>query len=401
MMYSRCKIDGANLFQWCDSGAKTFHIDLAFYLDGKTLPTKYDQLPHLLEHVYGHHLLTLQDKGGIVNASTGQDRIDFYCSLPAEYLDEVVELFVKTLLGRKEVDDSDIKREVRAISAEMSAKMRRPAKRLRDVMTSTLLDSSINSIGALDSLPNLDKSKLIQLRDELLTVDKLVIYAAGNVSGVEEVVRRHLSTLCVEPGVSGDEPLMKPLSITDWESVPPVIDQSGDDEQVQFAWLCFLQNRISQFDFAVYEIIKRFLRSADKNSFFNCLRNNRIAYDLFAGPTGTFIPGHPLYQLTGTVKRDNVTAAIDLLNEKLADLANHPQFIEQKLPEYREALRNNRLLSYQTPQQIVQRAMSLYVRDGRPDEDIDRINDITVDDVVRCIDNIVNSKCTKTFIVSA
>lgn len=379
----------ANIFTWNMPNSKVFYIKFVFYLNNRTLPFEYDQALHLLEHIIGKGSLSMQNDGAIVNAQTSQTGISFYCSLPSSYAPEVIKkymsMFFATIYCRGGLDS-----EAKTVQAEMSRTLLRPKRRLNNLIHSAVLNSFIGSSHAIESLGNINLNTLRNLKDDLMQPHNAVIYFSGDadpyigdlIANIEHIDRR----------ARGDS-ILVPAKLNNLQELPDCLTQTSSnsyDLQVQFAWLKPFSKKISQKDYAVSEILNRFLRSNDKESFFSSYRALGLAYDLFTGITNTAIPGMDTFQIFGVAKNGYVDKIVNLFKDKLEYLVLHPDYIESRIEQYRRSLINNRILCYQTPMQIADRGSKLFERDGNPVEDLGQIGTIATEDIVRPAKNILS-----------
>lgn len=381
--------NGARVFTWDTPGSNVFFVKFSFYLNNTTLPFKYDQALHLLEHILGRTSLAMQNEGAIVNARTSQDDITFYCSLPAEYLSKSIDCYV-TALFYDNITESALSDEMKAVKAEMSRTLLSPKRRLNNLLHSKIQNSFTGSNYAIESLENINLDVVNQLRKELIQPNNLVVYLSGKIDGTLDKIVKDIEQI---PQSDDRSKILIPVELSDLSQLKDGLSQSpsdNDNMQMQFIWLLPFCETISQRTHIVFEILNKFLRSNDKESFFTSYRRLGLAYDLFTGISRTAIPSMDAFQIFGIAKDSDIEKIVDLFNDRLRYLISTPNYINDRIEQYKRSLLNNRILQYQTPMQVAERGAYLYERDGSPIEHLEQINDISTYDIVNLAKSILS-----------
>lgn len=306
-------------------------------------------------------------------------------------------MFVEQLLDNREIDSQILAREKMAVTAEMTASMKRPNKRLAAKVKGALLNSPIGSDNAINSISELTDDGLAQLQAALFRPDRLVVYLAGNFGDIERLVKQLDG---IEASKSTPNSLLINLVPNDIaKNTKTDYTIAGDNAQVQFHCLMPLGRKLTGEEITTMEIIKKIIRSADSSSFFNTMRSRGLAYDVFTGPTSQLTPNQSWYQLFGRAKHDDVQPLVGLFIEKMTYLRNNAVMLQTHLDEFKEAVTNEHILSRQTPAQVVSCAMRRYLDVGSPTESADIIERIKLADVMACLDMIISAQPKLTFMV--
>lgn len=221
---------------------------------------------------------------------------------------------------------------------------------------------------------------------------------AGNIGNSIDKITKTLAQVTRNASADYDETI--PLKRRQWDETDSIIESDNitSEDQVYYASLIALP-KASQKDFLTYQIVRKFLNSDDKESFFNSYRSRGLAYSVSLQATNATIPGECLYRISGAAKRSNVDSIAKLCKQKLNELTSDREQIELSLDEYKKALKMAFLLEIQTPRDFGNMALNTLFRDGPPNLDLSLVDTIATDDVVRCARNILDSPRRKLFIV--
>ena len=358
-----------------------------------------DQALHILEHVNSSSFLRLAKTGAIINASTNQRYYHYYCYMAAEELIKNITLYRKYLFD----DDSWIapsifENEKKAVRAEMLRRMKRAETRLNCLITSSLMNSPINSLNAIPSIDNVTFDDILSLRKTFHSAKDTKLIIAGNISGSIDEITKMLSQVMYNAG--GDYGKTIALQWRQWDETGSIVgdDDIAAEDQVYYADLITLPTA-SQNDFLAYQIMRKFLNSDDKESFFNLYRSKGLAYSVLLQATNATVPGECLYRISGAAKKNNVDNIIKLCQQKLDELTKGREQIELNLGDYKKALKTAFQLEIQTSRDYGNVALNTLFRDGTPNLDLSLIDTITTDDIVRCARNILDSPQRKLFMV--
>lgn len=176
--------------------------------------------------------------GGMINASTGQWGVHFFCYMPNQYLSSVVSCYVDSLFGGGELTDENLRREKGAVRAEMLATQRRSVRRNSMLVNKTLFNAYISSEAAVQSLGNIDLSVIKQLHAELFRPGNLEVYFAGDVNCDINQLRRAIEPI-VGRQISANNNLLIDAKIKDFGQLPYCISTATNqpEQLVYYSWL--------------------------------------------------------------------------------------------------------------------------------------------------------------------
>lgn len=228
--------NGTTIYSYNMPNAKVFHVDFMFPYIGMTLPNKYSQAVHLMKHVLSSASDELKLHGGYVNARTGYCAVEFYVTLPIEYLLGTVDMYLDSLFA-SEINDNICEREKGAVRAELAGRSKRPQPRSLSFINSLTSNSTLEKKNGAESLANIDSGMIKSLRCGIIKPDNLVVFVAGNIEPDLDKIIDKIEKIA--PVVSPTTKLMIPLKVYDLNNLPYINNENdfSSDEAVYFNWL--------------------------------------------------------------------------------------------------------------------------------------------------------------------
>ena len=186
--------NGVNVLLAKYEGIETVSFGISYNVGGRNewkLPHEYDGVSHFLEHLFfkGNGIYTsdevneiLDDLGGINNAFTTEDVTCYYAHIPAEVVDDAIELF-HNLLNFRKIDPREFEKESFVVRQEMKRMEDTPhfhlfLKLKERLNKGTSLEMTV--IGNEFSLTHIGLAEMEEYRDRHYDLSNAVILVVGN-----------------------------------------------------------------------------------------------------------------------------------------------------------------------------------------------------------------------------
>lgn len=320
---------------------------------------------------------------GRVDYKIKRNVVSFYCSLTYGYLHDMVsnllkEIYKGELFSEKEIDEANLR--YQASRSRLSVPS---AERL-----SSLEESSFLKLHSADCV-DVDADKINRFAKALTSSFSPVVYLAGRIFGVADWLPELANSL-IGKTKPVDCDVFVPISYNDWRNLSVRSDEVVAKQGLaRFDYIFVLQNKLNHKDEIVFSVLTRILNSNSNDSFYSTYRGRGLAYTLFYDTWPLFISGLSLFALYGVADSENIDAIVELFKSKLTEVCEVLRTSD--ITSYREFVHNRRSIdSLQTPEELVLDARRRYDLADNITWDDHSVDNINNDDIVYCIDMVLN-----------
>ncbi|MDB5421699.1 MAG: peptidase domain protein, partial [Brevundimonas sp.] len=164
----RTLANGLNVYAMPDATAGTVTVTMWYDVGGKDDPQGRSGFAHLFEHIlsrktvnlpYGQISTMVENAGGTRNASTGQDRTNYYETVPPQYLEQMLWTHAERM-ARPVVDQAVFEAERSIVKEELRQNVLAPpyGRLGRFVIGDNSVDDSIYRRSVIGSIEELDSA---------------------------------------------------------------------------------------------------------------------------------------------------------------------------------------------------------------------------------------------------
>jgi len=325
--------------------------------------------------------------GGQINAFTGKECTCFYTRTLDEHietaLDVLSDMFFNSLF-----DNKDIALEKKVILEEINMYEDSPEDLVHDMLSETVwLGTSIGQpiLGTKSSLGNINRSMILDYMNERYTQSNTVIAIAGNYDEerLETLLEKYFGSR--EPrDVKGQEPQKA-------EFMPAIRVKEKDTEQVH---VCIGFEGIRTGDDDIYPLlaISNLLGGGMSSRLYQKIREEKgLVYSIYSYPTTYTDTG--LFTIYAGMNPENLKIVASLIEEEIVNLKKHGM-TRDELERTKEQMKGNYILGLESTGSRMNSIGKSEVLLGHiytPDEILDKISSITMDDIDRMIVRIFGS----------
>ena len=325
--------------------------------------------------------------GGQINAFTGKECTCFY----TKTLDEHIEIAVDVLgdmFFNSIFDKKDIALEKKVILEEISMYEDSPEELVHDLLSETVwADSSIGRpiLGTKSSLRNINRQMILDYINERYTQTNTVISVVGNYDEdrFEALLEKYFGDW--EPKNGKDQELQRVVF------KPGTGIKEKDTEQVH---ICIGYEGIKTGDDDIYPLlaISNILGGGMSSRLYQKIREEKgLVYSIYSYPTTYTDTG--LFTIYAGMKPDNLKVVASLIEEEIGNLIKNG-ITQAELERTREQMKGNYILGLESTSSRMNSIGKSELLLGyiyTPDEILDKISSITMDDIDRMIVRIFGS----------
>jgi len=325
--------------------------------------------------------------GGQINAFTGKECTCFY----TKTLDEHIEIAVDVLgdmFFNSIFDKKDIALEKKVILEEISMYEDSPEELVHDLLSETVwADSSIGRpiLGTKSSLRNINRQMILDYINERYTQTNTVISVVGNYDEdrFEALLEKYFGDW--EPKNGKDQELQRVVF------KPGTGIKEKDTEQVH---ICIGYEGIKTGDDDIYPLlaISNILGGGMSSRLYQKIREEKgLVYSIYSYPTTYTDTG--LFTIYAGMKPENLKVVASLIEEEIGSLRKNG-IRQAELERTKEQMKGNYILGLESTSSRMNSIGKSELLLGyiyTPDEILDKISSITMDDIDRMIVRIFGS----------
>jgi len=326
--------------------------------------------------------------GGQINAFTGKECTCFY----AKTLDEHIEIAVDVLgdmFFNSIFDKKDIALEKKVILEEISMYEDTPEELVHDLLSETVwAGSSIGKpiLGTKSSLRNINRQMILEYIGERYTQPNTVISVAGNYDEdrLEALLEKYFGNWETKDGKE-----QEPEHV---EFRPGTGIKEKDTEQVH---IFIGYEGIKTGDDDIYPLlaVNNILGGGMSSRLYQKIREEKgLVYSIYSYPTTYTDTG--LFTIYAGMKPDNLKVVASLIEEEIGNLIKNG-ITQAELERTREQMKGNYILGLESTSSRMNSIGKSELLLGyiyTPDEILDKISSITMDDIDRMIIRIFGSE---------
>ncbi|HOJ79862.1 MAG TPA: pitrilysin family protein [Clostridiales bacterium] len=325
--------------------------------------------------------------GGQINAFTGKECTCFYTKTLDEHieiaLDVLGDMFFNSIFDKK-----DIALEKKVILEEISMYEDSPEELVHDLLSETVwADSSIGRpiLGTKSSLRNINRQMILDYINERYTQTNTVISVVGNYDEdrFEALLEKYFGDW--EPKNGKDQELQRVVF------KPGTGIKEKDTEQVH---ICIGYEGIKTGDDDIYPLlaISNILGGGMSSRLYQKIREEKgLVYSIYSYPTTYTDTG--LFTIYAGMKPENLKVVASLIEEEIGSLRKNG-IRQAELERTKEQMKGNYILGLESTSSRMNSIGKSELLLGyiyTPDEILDKISSITMDDIDRMIVRIFGS----------
>ncbi|HOQ06746.1 MAG TPA: pitrilysin family protein [Clostridiales bacterium] len=325
--------------------------------------------------------------GGQINAFTGKECTCFYTRTLDEHietaLDVLSDMFFNSLF-----DNKDIALEKKVILEEINMYEDSPEDLVHDMLSETVWGgSSIGQpiLGTKSSLENINRSMMLDYINERYTQSNTVIAIAGNYDedSLETLLEKYFGSREPRDGKGQEH--------QNAEFRPATSVKEKDTEQVH---VCIGFEGIRTGDDDIYPLlaISNLLGGGMSSRLYQKIREEKgLVYSIYSYPTTYTDTG--LFTIYAGMNPENLKIVASLIEEEIVNLKKHGM-TRDELERTKEQMKGNYILGLESTGSRMNSIGKSEVLLGyiyTPDEILDKISSITMDDIDRMIVRIFGS----------
>lgn len=346
---------------------------------------KYAGISHYIEHMMfkgtekrsARDIAADIDKiGGQMNAFTGKEATCYYVKVLRENFEKGAEVLLD-MLCHSVFDREEMKKERQVICEEIKMTQDQPDDLAHDNIGEIMFsrDPLGNSIiGTPTSLSRISRNVLTGYKEAQYTRDSVVVAVAGNLDEDEvcAYLEGKLSELRAKKNVqeSGSAPYVKKCRVL--------------VKDIQQSHLCMAARAISMDDprYYAFSILNNVMGGSMSSRLFQNIREEKgLAYSVYSMLSAYSSGGY--YTIYAGVSHDKIHRAIDGIREEL-ELLGRQGITEEELSASREQLKSSYIFGQENVASrmfSIGKSMSLLGKVYTPEEVLDSLNAVTLDDI--------------------
>ncbi len=326
---------------------------------------------------------SIEDIGGQLNAFTGKESTCFYAKVLDSHIDIAIDVLSDMLLNSK-ISNEDIEKEKGVVLEEISMYEDSPEDLAADLLIkASWPKSSIGYpiLGLNDTLKEFNREKILDYMNKHYSPDNTVISVAGNFN------REKLFKLLSEKfgswtnkGINSnyDKPTLNKSTLI----------KQKDIEQVH---ICLGLNGIEIGNDDIYTLlaINNIFGGGTSSRLFQRVREEKgLAYSIYSYPSSYKNTG--IFSIYAGINMQNFYDAISIIKNKIENLTDKG-IDEIQLEKSKEQLKGNYILGLESTSSRmfgIGKSELITNKVHEPAEILQKINDVTMKDVERVIDNV-------------
>lgn len=322
--------------------------------------------------------------GGQINAFTGKECTCYYAKTLNEHVDLVIDI-LSDMLFHSTFTKKDINVERKVIIEEIGMYEDSPEELVHDVLSETVWAGSTIGypiLGTIKSLKGINRNKLLDYIVKNYTPDNTVIAVAGNLDDkrLVEMLEENFGEWLPETNVIRD--------INTVEFKPDISIREKETEQVH---LCIGFEGIKNGDDKLYPLlaVNNIFGGSMSSRLFQKIREKKgFAYSIYSYPTTYNDAG--LLAIYAGMKPEHLNKVIDLIHSEVKLLLKNG-ITPQELEKSKEQLKGNYILGLESTgsrMNSIGKSELLLGYINTPDEILEKINKITMNDIDEIIKNV-------------
>lgn len=370
-------------------------ISIGFWIgSGSRYENKYNNgVSHFIEHMIfkGTKNRTskqiaeeIESLGGQINAFTGKEATCFYVKLLDEHFETGIDVLCDMIMNPK-FSAQDIEKEKGVVQEEINMYEDSPEDLVMDILSRiTWKDDALAYpvLGTSETLKNLSRESILDYYNRTYVPKNIVISIAGNFK--EDVLIKKL-----EDRLSAwKKDAERPMKLSSPHMARNVEVKSKDIEQVHLAFN-FNGIKLGDRDLYALLVVNNYLGGGTSSRLFQTLREEKgYVYTIYSFPSSYIHAGS--YTIYLALNEQYMQDAARLINWELNELVEK-KMTEEQIKRAKEQLKGNYILGLESVSsrmfgigkaELLQRVVH------EPKDILEKIDEITPDDVYRVIDKV-------------
>ncbi|NMA34541.1 MAG: insulinase family protein [Clostridiaceae bacterium] len=325
--------------------------------------------------------------GGQLNAFTGKECTCFYAKTLDEHigiaLDVLSDMFFNSVFDKR-----DIALEKQVILEEISMYEDSPEELVHDLLSETVWGGSSVGypiLGTKSSLKNINRRMILEYMDERYVQPNTVISVAGNFEEdrLEALLDKYFGGWEPKNGRDGETRQI--------EFRPEISIKEKDTEQVH---ICLGFEGVKTGDDDMYPLlaVNNILGGGMSSRLYQKIREEKgLFYSVYSYPTAYMDTG--LFTIYAGMKPENLKEVTNLIEEEVEDIRSNG-ITQAELERTREQMKGNYILGLESTSSRMNSIGKSELLLGyiyTPDEILEKISSVTMDDIGRIISRIFGS----------
>jgi predicted Zn-dependent peptidase len=325
--------------------------------------------------------------GGQLNAFTGKECTCFYAKTLDEHigiaLDVLSDMFFNSVFDKR-----DIALEKQVILEEISMYEDSPEELVHDLLSETVWGGSSVGypiLGTKSSLKNINRRMILEYMDERYVQPNTVISVAGNFEEdrLEALLDKYFGGWEPKNGRDGETRQI--------EFRPEISIKEKDTEQVH---ICLGFEGVKTGDDDMYPLlaVNNILGGGMSSRLYQKIREEKgLVYSVYSYPTAYMDTG--LFTIYAGMKPENLKEVTNLIEEEVEDIRSNG-ITQAELERTREQMKGNYILGLESTSSRMNSIGKSELLLGyiyTPDEILEKISSVTMDDIGRIISRIFGS----------
>lgn len=321
--------------------------------------------------------------GGQLNAFTTKEYTCYYAKVLDEHFDLAVDILTDMLFNSN-IDEQDVEREKNVILEEIKMYEDAPDELVHDMFAKTIWSGHPLGrpiIGTSETVSSLNFESLRSFMKDNYIPNRMVVSIAGNISH-EKVVEKLSPLFNQLSGEKFKRELQKPTHTSQ------VNCRGKETEQVHMV-IGAPGLRLDADDLYIAQVINTILGGGLSSRLFQEIREQRgLVYTVYSYHSSYIDTG--IFGVYAGLSKQNVNQAMELIFKEIKDITKNG-VTNEELQRAKDQLKGNLFLSLESVNTHMSRLGKSELYLGKvfsPEEIVERLNRVTVDDTVRVSQNL-------------
>ncbi len=326
--------------------------------------------------------------GGQMNAFTSKDCTCFYIKVLDENLDEAVDILSDMFFNSK-FEKEELEKEISVVIEEIKMYEDSPEDVVHDKLSEIVFKNSTLAypiLGTIDNLKSYTRERVLDYKKEQYSPERTVISIAGNFD------EDYLVKLLEDKFGKWENNLKTDLEDSDSEYTRNIV---GIDKELEQLHICFGTKTIGRHDDLYYPlmIMNNVFGGTMSSKVFQEVREKRgLVYSIYSFASNYAENG--IFGVYAGLAYENLEEAIKTILEEMDKMKN-AQITEEEFNRAKQQIKSNFILGLESTSSrmsSIGRRELLYNEISTPDEVVEKINSVQLEDIIKISKMIFNKE---------